>query len=184
VEAAAELFERKGYEGTTIADIAAAAEIGTRTFFSYFSGKEDVLFPDVHARVRAAAESIESRQPGETPAQALVRAMERLADAEHDLPAGFAALRLRLFREVPAVRGRALQLVCESMIEIAKHLAAAFPEELDEVSSVALSGAVTGAVLGALYVLVEKPDQSLEPAALCDAGHQAIQVALAPWLRT
>ncbi len=32
IDAAAELFERKGYHETTVAQIAAAAEIGTRTF--------------------------------------------------------------------------------------------------------------------------------------------------------
>ena len=35
IDAAAELFERRGYDGTTIADIAAAADVSTRTFFSY-----------------------------------------------------------------------------------------------------------------------------------------------------
>ncbi|GHA65159.1 hypothetical protein GCM10010372_76160 [Streptomyces tauricus] len=185
VEAATELFERKGYEGTTVADIAAAAEIGTRTFFSYFASKEDVLFPDADARVRAAVEIVKNHKAGEAPAQLLMRAMKYLASADNDLPGGFAALRLRLFRDVPAVRGRALQLLCEAMLEIAKHLAAAFPEQLDEASAVALSGAVTGAVLGALYHLLEKSDQALDPdpVALCDAGRQAIQVALAPWLR-
>ena len=46
VDAAMELFETRGYHGTTLADIAAAAEIGTRTFFSYFASKDDLLFPE------------------------------------------------------------------------------------------------------------------------------------------
>ncbi|HLU31132.1 MAG TPA: TetR family transcriptional regulator, partial [Acidimicrobiia bacterium] len=37
IEAAAlDLFEQRGFEGTTIDDIAAAAEIAPRTFFHYF----------------------------------------------------------------------------------------------------------------------------------------------------
>lgn len=42
-EAAIELFLQKGYEATTLDEIAAAAEIGRRTFFSYFKTKEAVL---------------------------------------------------------------------------------------------------------------------------------------------
>ena len=49
VDAATDLFERNGYDETTVADIAAAAEIGTRTFFSYFASKEELLFPESDA---------------------------------------------------------------------------------------------------------------------------------------
>ena len=37
-----ELFDRQGFEGTTVDDIAAAAGIGRRTFFRYFASKNDV----------------------------------------------------------------------------------------------------------------------------------------------
>ncbi|MGP8002148.1 MAG: mycofactocin system transcriptional regulator [Streptosporangiaceae bacterium] len=37
-----ELFERQGFEGTTVDDIASAAGIGRRTFFRYFASKNDV----------------------------------------------------------------------------------------------------------------------------------------------
>ena len=37
-----ELFDRQGFEGTTIDDIALAAGIGRRTFFRYFPSKNDV----------------------------------------------------------------------------------------------------------------------------------------------
>ena len=37
-----ELFDRQGFEGTTIDDIAVAAGIGRRTFFRYFPSKNDI----------------------------------------------------------------------------------------------------------------------------------------------
>src|SRR5690349_5293999 len=42
--AAWELFAERGYDETTLADIADAAGVSTRTIFAYFPGKEDILF--------------------------------------------------------------------------------------------------------------------------------------------
>ena len=50
------LFDRQGFEGTTIEDIARAAGIGRRTFFRYFASKNDVPwggFEDRLERMRA-----------------------------------------------------------------------------------------------------------------------------------
>jgi AcrR family transcriptional regulator len=43
-EAALELFSERGYEGTTVADIAERAGLTKRTFFRYFADKREVLF--------------------------------------------------------------------------------------------------------------------------------------------
>src|ERR1700760_1278101 len=71
IAAAAELFERKGYDETTIAEIAAAADIGTRTFFGYFASKEDILFPDSDTRAQITIDAIASRAPADGPADVL-----------------------------------------------------------------------------------------------------------------
>jgi AcrR family transcriptional regulator len=125
VDAAIDLFDRDGYERTTIADIAAAAEVGTRTFFNYFASKEELLFPESDARVRATIEAIAARGPDEGPTDVLLRALRTVGAAGSvgdDMAGGLAELRLRLIRTVPAVRGRALYIQLEAQREIARHL--------------------------------------------------------------
>ena len=51
VASALALFAERGYQATTIADIAAAAGIAPRTFFGYFATKELVLYSPVEALV-------------------------------------------------------------------------------------------------------------------------------------
>src|SRR6266487_5841230 len=99
IDAAAELFERKGYDETTVAQIAAAAEIGTRTFFGYFASKEDILFPDSDTRTRTTIEAIADRDPAEGPVEVLVRALETVAETDADMIGPMAAVRMRLDRK-------------------------------------------------------------------------------------
>ena len=47
-QAALSLFAERGYEETTVADIAERAGVGLRTFFVHFPTKEDVLFDGSH----------------------------------------------------------------------------------------------------------------------------------------
>jgi AcrR family transcriptional regulator len=45
-EAAFALFDERGYEQTTVDDIAECAGLGRTTFFRHYRSKEDVIFPD------------------------------------------------------------------------------------------------------------------------------------------
>jgi AcrR family transcriptional regulator len=65
------LFAARGFDGTTVADIAAAADISPRTFFGYFPAKEDVVFHDGDEMREGFAERLRDRAPGENAFDAL-----------------------------------------------------------------------------------------------------------------
>lgn len=69
-----ELFERDGFDATTVDDIARAAGIGRRTFFRYFDSKNDVVwgaFTEQLDRMRAQF----ARRPTDEPLMNAVRAV-------------------------------------------------------------------------------------------------------------
>jgi len=63
--AAHELFVQKGYDATTLPDIAQAADVSTRTIFAYFASKEDILFSDFPVLKEALAQALADRPDGE-----------------------------------------------------------------------------------------------------------------------
>jgi AcrR family transcriptional regulator len=62
--AALELFVERGYDETTLAEIADAAGVSTRTIFAYFPSKEDILFSTIEAMRDALACALAERPPG------------------------------------------------------------------------------------------------------------------------
>ncbi|OLT12161.1 hypothetical protein BJF78_24840 [Pseudonocardia sp. CNS-139] len=76
VAAAVALFRTRGYEDTTVDDIAAAAGVGRRTFFRYFRGKEDAVSPDHEAGLARLAAIFEDAHPSEPTASLVLRAGE------------------------------------------------------------------------------------------------------------
>jgi AcrR family transcriptional regulator len=68
---ALELFAERGYENTTLADIAEAADVSPRTIFAYFESKEDILFCEEPAFLAQLKQKLEQRPPDSTTVDAL-----------------------------------------------------------------------------------------------------------------
>jgi AcrR family transcriptional regulator len=104
VAAAFALFEERGFEHTTVDDIAERAQVGRTTFFRHFRSKEDVIFPD-HDRVLA---TVRERLSTSTPDTAVVGVCEaaRLVLLNYLAEGDRARSRYRLTSTVPALRDR------------------------------------------------------------------------------
>lgn len=65
-DVALDLFETRGFDRTTVDDIAAAADVSPRTFFRYFAAKDEAVFDraaDVEDQFRALLASRPSDEP-------------------------------------------------------------------------------------------------------------------------
>jgi AcrR family transcriptional regulator len=177
IEAAVELFETRGYEETTVARIAEAADVSTRTFFLHFPAKEDVLLANAGTRVGLGLQAIVGRHPDDPPAEVLRRAAEQMInDAWHtDLPDGLAALRTRLVASVPALQAGLVQRLLAGQAGMITALHRAYPE-FTEIEAAALVGATLGAVNAAALVSLQRGDGPDEVRA---AMRQAVDVVLA-----
>jgi AcrR family transcriptional regulator len=105
VAAAVELFHARGYDDTTIDDIAAAAGVGRRTFFRYFRSKEDAISPDHETALARIADVFEAAHPTEPVVVLVLRAGETVFDLYTDDPA-LSVRRFALTHRVPALRDR------------------------------------------------------------------------------
>ena len=72
VRVATRLFVEQGYEATTTAQIAEAAEVSSSTFFKYFPTKADVVFSLFDAVIESAEERVLGRPAGEQAVDAVV----------------------------------------------------------------------------------------------------------------
>jgi AcrR family transcriptional regulator len=66
IRAAYELFAERGYDATTVADIAEAAEVAPRTVAMYFPTKQDIALSRFSDGVASLSTALRDRQPGET----------------------------------------------------------------------------------------------------------------------
>ncbi|MGH9211220.1 MAG: TetR family transcriptional regulator [Acidimicrobiales bacterium] len=70
VTAALDLFDRQGYDATTVEEIAEAANVSPRTFFRYFDSKVEVVMAPKQERDELG-EWLEARPPDEGPIEAM-----------------------------------------------------------------------------------------------------------------
>ncbi|WP_344274701.1 TetR family transcriptional regulator [Streptomyces hebeiensis] len=79
-EVAFRLFAERGFDNTTVEQIAAAAGLSRTTFFRYFGTKEELVLGRVGEFGREIADALAARPAGERPWEALRRAFDVIAE--------------------------------------------------------------------------------------------------------
>jgi AcrR family transcriptional regulator len=150
IDAAVDLFERTGYDDTTVQQIAVAAEVSERTFFRYFDSKLDVVLA-----LKEEDENIEAlvatRPADESPLEAtrqVVRARMAEAFAGDDL----IVRQFRVVMGTPSLRSFAM----EHFNEHRDGLAAAFAQRLGVDERDLAPQIIATAVGGALWTVIDR----------------------------
>jgi AcrR family transcriptional regulator len=163
---ALELFERQGYDATTVDQIAELAEVSPATFFRYFPTKEDVVLHDRYDPLLLA--DFRAQPPELSPLAALRRTLRSVFAG---LPADeFARERERatLIISVPVLRARALDELARSLEPFNEAVAERTGRMADDPEVRALTGAVLGVSISAMLAAAEDP--SADYVALMDTG--------------
>src|SRR6266550_6851184 len=102
-ETALALFAHDGYDNVSAEAIAAEAGVSLRTFYRYFSTKDDVLSPIITEATQELVAAIAARPAREGLATAVQRAYEEIRPQQG--PEGVRGL-IGLVTDVPALRAR------------------------------------------------------------------------------
>ena len=174
-EAALRLFDRHGYDATTVDQIAELAEVSQSTFFRYFPTKEDVV---LHDRYDPLLLADFAAQPAElSPIAALRRTLRSVFGT---LPADELARerqRATLIISVPELRARALDQLASTLQPLAEAIAERTGRAVDDPAVRALTGAVMGVAMSAILAATEDP--SADYVGLMDTALAHLEAGLA-----
>ncbi|MFF4499501.1 TetR/AcrR family transcriptional regulator [Streptomyces sp. NPDC001401] len=163
------LFQERGFDAVTVAEVARAADVSAMTVFNYFPRKEDLYLDRIPEAAETFAAAVRGRRPDETPLAALRRMALELLDQGHPL-AGvsdrFPAF-WRVVIESPALRARAREGTEELETALAEALAEA------SVADPHLLAALTVAAYRSVFVTTARRLLAGDPAAELIDDHRA-----------
>jgi AcrR family transcriptional regulator len=172
--AALHLFERQGYQATTVDQIAEMAEVSQSTFFRYFPSKEDVVLLDRYDPLLLAALVA---QPAElSPIAALRRTLRSVLGGLPAEELERERQRAMLVVSVPELRARALDDLTASLQPFNEAVAERTGRPVDDSAVRALTGAVLGVSISAMVTASQDP--SADWIELMDTGLAHLEAGL------
>jgi AcrR family transcriptional regulator len=142
VAAAFAQFAERGFEATTVDDIAEQAGVSRRTFFRHFATKEDVVFPD-HEALRTVVAADLERNRADPPLAAVCRAVGLVLD-DYVLHREVSLARFELTRTITALRDREIASVHRYYVLFAHYLRERV-EDKDPITAELMASAVVTA---------------------------------------
>lgn len=168
------LFLSKGFEGTTIEEIAEAVEISPSTFFNYFPNKEAVVFEDELDPLILAA--FDAQPQGTHPIQALRSAMHTVFANLTPEQGRIVRQRIQLLAQTPELRSAMLGQFAVLVDQIADLLAVRVGRPRTDFAVHNLAGAVLGVMMGMMAAFLDDP--SVDWLQLVDDGLAHLQAGL------
>lgn len=162
-DAALRLFAERGYDATTIEAIAEAAEVSPRTFFRYFTAKDEVLDMGWQQRREQLAGLVDAVPAEEDDHAAAARVLVGMAESfepERDR----IVLRARALRSSAALRGRNADTTATWERTLAGGLARRRGLGEPDVRARAVAAAYTAVWRSALADWLQSPGSSLPDA--------------------
>src|SRR5262245_40351694 len=144
IDAALDLFERNGYDDTTIEDIAAAADVSPRTFFRYFDSKVELIM----ARAESAHDEIGPALAARPADEGLVDAVRQVIRAQlgDQLEDPLVLRELQVMLGTPGLRIMAREHFYEEEAGIARAVADRLGLDEDDLSVHVMGGIITSAL--------------------------------------
>lgn len=152
LDAALDLFEHQGYDMTTVAEIAARAEVTPMTFFRHFPTKDAVLVSDPYDPLIARSVAAQPRAlaPVERVRRGLLAALGTIGPVED----ATAARRVRLVAAHPSLRSAVAAATADTERAISDALVA---DGTDPFDAAVAASACLGACNAALLALPDLP---------------------------
>jgi TetR/AcrR family transcriptional regulator, regulator of mycofactocin system len=157
---ALELFAERGFEQTTVEDVADALGVSRRTLFRYFASKNDLVWGEFDQVLERLRRCLEAASPDEPLHEALRRAVVESNRYEPDqLPE--LRIRMRLITGVPALQAHSMLRYAEWRAVIAEFVAARLGHGPDDLVPQAVAHAALGTSMAAFVAWVEHPSSDL-----------------------
>lgn len=141
------LFERDGFDATSVEAITAAAGCSPRTFYRYFGAKEDVILYDVPEILDELRRVLDGYlEDGLTPWEAVTETYTRFISRFDETDPGIPIRRMRLCFSEPTLRACYLRYIYEAEQLVADRLqrhrgSTPLVDELPQLIAVAATGA-------------------------------------------